>query len=67
MKGGQTAGIVVEMLKNGGISIIDWLLRIVNRCTDSGVVTEDWKAECIIPIHKGKVDRTECKNYRGKI
>ena len=25
-------GIVVEMLKNGGISIIDGLLRIFNRC-----------------------------------
>ena len=31
-------GIVVEMLKNGGISIIDWLLRIFNRFMVSGVV-----------------------------
>ena len=25
-------GIVIEMLKGGDISIIDWLLRIFNRC-----------------------------------
>ena len=42
MKGGKAVGmdgIVVEMLKNGGISIIDWLLRIFNKCMESGVVT----------------------------
>ena len=33
-------GIVVEMLKNRGISITYWLLRIFNRCMESGVVPE---------------------------
>ena len=50
MKGGKPAGmdyIVVEMLKSGGISIIDWLLRIFNRYMKSGVVPEDWKAACL--------------------
>ena len=40
MKGGKAAGmdgIVVEMLKNGGISITDWFLRILYRCKESGV------------------------------
>ena len=35
MKGGKAAStdvIVVERLKSGGISIIDWFLRIFNRC-----------------------------------
>ena len=44
MEGGKAAGmddIVVEMLRNGGISIIDWLLRKFNRCMGSGVVPED--------------------------
>ena len=34
IKGGKAAGmdgIVLKMLKDGGISIIDWLLRIFNR------------------------------------
>ena len=41
IKGGKTAGIygiVEEMLKNGGNSITDWLLRIFNKCMESGVV-----------------------------
>ena len=52
-------------MKNGGISIIDWLLRIFNRCMESGVVQEDWKVVCIIPIYKGKGDRRDCANYRA--
>ena len=58
MKGGKAAGmdgIVVEMLKNGGISIIDWLLRILYRCKLSGVVPEVWKSARTLPIYKGKV------------
>ena len=58
MKGGKTTevdGIVVEILKNGGIGIIDWLLRIFNICMESCVVPDDWKAACIVPIYKGKV------------
>ena len=50
MKGGKTAGIVVEILKNGGISIIDCLLRILNRCLEFGVGPAEWKKESIVPI-----------------
>ena len=35
MKSSKAAGMdsfVVEMLKNGGISITDWFLSIFNRC-----------------------------------
>ena len=37
IKGGKAAGmdgIVVEMLKKGGISIIDYLMRIFNKCIE---------------------------------
>ena len=46
-KGGKAADVdgIEGMLKNGGISVIDWLLRIFNRCMESGVVPEDWKVE----------------------
>ena len=60
IKGGKAAGmdgIVVEMLKSGGISITDWLLKIFNKCMVSGVVPENWKAMCIVPVYKGKGDR----------
>ena len=68
MKGGKAAGmdgIVAEMLKNVGISIIDWLLRIFNKCMESGIVSEDWKAACIVPIYKWKDDKRDCATYRG--
>ena len=29
------------------------------------VVSEDWRSAVIVPLNKGKGDRTECKNYRG--
>ena len=35
-------GIVKDVLKNEGIRMIDWLLRISNRCNESGVVKEDY-------------------------
>ena len=31
----------------------------------SDVNPEDWKSAVIVPLHKGKGERTECKNYRG--
>ena len=64
-KAGGMDGIVVEMLKNRDISIIDWLMRIFNRCMESGVTPEDWKAACIVPVYKGKGDRRDWANYRG--
>ena len=58
-------GVIVEMLKSRGISIIDWLLRILSRCMEPGVVPEDWKTAYIVPIYKGKDDRRKCANYKG--
>ena len=43
-------GAVVDMLKNGVISIPVWLLRIFHRCMETGVVPEDWIVMCIVPM-----------------
>ena len=32
---------------------------------ESGVVPEDWRSAVIVPLYKGKGQRTECSNYRG--
>ena len=60
MKGGKAAGadsIALETLKNGGISIIDWLLRAFHRCIEYSVVSEDWELACIVLICKWKGDK----------
>ena len=32
---------------------------------ESGVAPGDWKSAVILPLYKGKGERSECKNYRG--
>ena len=32
---------------------------------ESGVVPEDWRSAVIVPLYKGKGEKTECKNYSG--
>ena len=32
---------------------------------ESGVVPEDWRSAVIVPLYKGKGEKTECRNYRG--
>ena len=54
-KAASMDGIAVEMLQIGDVNTIDWLLRILNRCVESGVVPESWKASCIVPVQEGKL------------
>ena len=61
-KAASLDGGLEEMLKNGGISIIEWLLRVFKRCMETGTVLKDWKVTCILPIYKGKEDRREFGN-----
>ena len=32
---------------------------------ESGVVPEDWRSAVILPLYKGKGEKTECMNYSG--
>ena len=34
---------------------------------ESGVVPEDWGSAVIVPLYKGKGERTECLSVVGKI
>ena len=40
-------------------------LGLCNMVFERGVVPEEWRNTVIIPLYKGKGERTECKNYRG--
>ena len=45
--------------------VVDWIWILCNMTFESGVVPEDWRAEVVVPLYKGKRKKTECKNYRG--
>ena len=61
LKNGKAAG-KGERIKGGDDIVVDW--RLCNMASESGVVPEDWRSAVIVPLYKGKEERTECKNYR---
>ena len=54
-----------EYLKKGGVTMLDWLVRLFNVCFSTGRVPAEWCSACIVPLYKGKGDVHECSNYRG--
>ena len=68
LKNGKIAGkdeITGEMIKGGGDKVVDWIWKLCNMAFESDVVFEDWRSGVIVPLYKGKGERTECTNYRG--
>ena len=68
LKNEKAAGmdeIAEEMIKSGGDKVVDWILRLYNMAFESGVVPEDWRSVVIVPLYKGKGEKTEYKHYRG--
>ena len=57
--------VVTEMIKGGGNRVVGWIWRLCNMALESDVVPEEWRSALILPLYKGKVERTECSNYRG--
>ena len=58
-------GVRAEMLKEGGVSAVEWLMRMFNVCFIASMVPVDWMCACIVPLYKGKGDVYECGNSRG--
>ena len=54
-----------EMIIGGG----DRIWKLCNIACESGVVSEDWRSAVIIPLYKGKGERTQCSllSVIGKI
>ena len=66
-KGGKAPGmdgVRVEMLKEGGVTVLEWLVRVFNICSMLSIVPVDWVIACIVPLYKGKGDVHECSNFR---
>ena len=67
-KGGKAPGmngVRVEMLKERGVTVLDWLVRLFNICFMLSVVPVDWVIACMVPLYKGKGDMYECSNFKG--
>ena len=64
-KASGTDGISAEMLKYGGDSVVDWMHLICRLAWKDGEVPGDWTKAAIVPVYKGKGDKSECGNYRG--
>ena len=55
MKSGKAPGLdgfPVECLKKGGMSVLEWLVRLLNLILDMGVVPMDWRGACIVPVQR---------------
>ena len=69
-KGGKALGIDgvrVEMLKEGGVTVLEWLVRVFSICFMLSIVPVDWVIACMVPLYKGKGDVHECSNFRDII
>ena len=67
LENGKAAGkdeIKGEMIKGGGDRVLDWIWRLCNMAFESCVAHEDRRSAVIVPLYKGKEERTECKSYR---
>ena len=53
------------MTKGRGDRVVDWIWRLCNIAFESNVAPEDWRPAVIVPLYKGKGERTECRNYKG--
>ena len=54
-----------EMLREGGVAAVEWMVRLFNVCFLSSRVPVDWLCGIIVPLYKGKGDVYECGNSRG--
>ena len=67
LKNGKVAAkddVTGEMVKGGGDMMVDWIWRLCN-ITFESVMPDDWRSAVIVPLYKGKEERTQCRNYRG--
>ena len=58
-------GVRVEMLKEGGVTVLELLVRLFNICFMLLIVPVDLVIACMVPLYKGKGDVYECSNFRG--
>ena len=53
------------MSKQGGMAVLEWLVRLLNLSFDVVVVPIDCRGACTVPLYKGKGDKCERSNSTG--
>ena len=53
------------MLKERGVTVLEWLVRVFNICFMLSIVPVDWVIACMVSLYKGKGDVHECSNFKG--
>ena len=53
-------GFPVECVKQGGMAVLEWPVRLFNLSFDMGVVPMDWRGACIVQLYKGKHVLRKC-------
>ena len=56
--------IIYEMLKHLPDKSKKFLLKIINRIWETGILPEDWKISIVIPVRKPKKDPFQASSYR---
>ena len=67
-KNGKAAAkdeVTGELVKGGSDVVVDSIWKLCNMTFESGDVPKDLRFSVIVPLHKGKGERTECKTYRS--
>ena len=57
-------GVRMEMLKEVGVTVLEWLVGVFNICFMLSTVPVDWVIACMVPSYKCKGDVHECSNFR---
>lgn len=58
-------GIPSEILKYGGVVLLQKVTYLVHQIWDTGAVPQNFKNAVILPLYKNKGNKNDCDNYRG--
>ena len=58
-------GIPPELLKQGKLTPLQSLHKLLCLCWEQGHIPQDMRDANIVTLYKNKVDRSDCNNYRG--
>jgi hypothetical protein len=56
--------IAAELLKNGGLNLLDALHAVIQQAWTSKTLPRSWTERVLCSVYK-KGDKLDCKNYRG--